>query len=62
MAMKNLAKLALVFLFLDLLETKSDHPYYILAEEIAYQLTQHGYGVITGGGPGNYGGWKQGGS
>lgn len=26
--------------------------YYILAEEIAFQLTQRGYGVITGGGPG----------
>jgi uncharacterized protein (TIGR00730 family) len=26
--------------------------YYKLAEEIAFQLTQHGYGIITGGGPG----------
>ena len=26
--------------------------YYILAEEIAFKLTQQGYGVITGGGPG----------
>jgi uncharacterized protein (TIGR00730 family) len=26
--------------------------YFILAEEIAYKLTQYGYGVITGGGPG----------
>jgi len=32
--------------------TKSDHPNYILAEEIAYKLTQSGFGVITGGGPG----------
>jgi hypothetical protein len=32
--------------------TKPDHPYYILAEEIGYKLTQNGYGVITGGGPG----------
>ncbi|MBC7411820.1 MAG: TIGR00730 family Rossman fold protein [Bacteroidia bacterium] len=32
--------------------TKPDNKYYILAEEIAYKLTQHGYGVITGGGPG----------
>lgn len=31
---------------------KEDNPYYQLAEEIAFQLTQHGYGVITGGGPG----------
>lgn len=32
--------------------TKEDNKYYILAEEIAFQLTQNGYGVITGGGPG----------
>lgn len=32
--------------------TKPDNKYYILAEEIAYKLTQEGYGVITGGGPG----------
>src|SRR5882757_8470471 len=31
---------------------KSSHPYYKMAEEIAYQLVQQGYGVITGGGPG----------
>ncbi len=32
--------------------TKPDNPYYELAEEIAFKLTQSGYGVITGGGPG----------
>ncbi|HNU56996.1 MAG TPA: TIGR00730 family Rossman fold protein [Flavobacteriales bacterium] len=32
--------------------TKPDAPEYKLAEEIAYQLTGNGYGVITGGGPG----------
>lgn len=32
--------------------TKPDNKYYILAEEIAFKLTAHGYGVITGGGPG----------
>jgi len=32
--------------------TKPDNPYFSLAEDIAFQLTQHGYGVITGGGPG----------
>ena len=32
--------------------TPQDNKYYLLAEEIAYKLTQHGYGVITGGGPG----------
>ncbi|WP_299714445.1 TIGR00730 family Rossman fold protein [uncultured Tenacibaculum sp.] len=32
--------------------TKPDHKYYKLAEEVGYQLTQNGFGVITGGGPG----------
>jgi uncharacterized protein (TIGR00730 family) len=32
--------------------TKEDHEYYKLAENIAFKLTQHGYGVVTGGGPG----------
>ncbi len=32
--------------------THEDNEYYQLAEKIAYELTQHGYGVITGGGPG----------
>ncbi len=32
--------------------TKPEDPYYKLAVEIAYKLTQSGYGVITGGGPG----------
>ncbi|MFK5880018.1 MAG: TIGR00730 family Rossman fold protein [Flavobacteriaceae bacterium] len=32
--------------------TKSDEKYYKLAESIAYELTQNGYGVVTGGGPG----------
>ena len=32
--------------------TTEDSTYYQLAEKIAFQLTQHGYGVITGGGPG----------
>ncbi|KRP29587.1 LOG family protein [Polaribacter sp.] len=32
--------------------TKPQHPNYILAEEIAFKLTQSGFGVITGGGPG----------
>ncbi len=32
--------------------TKEDHKYYKLAESIAFNLTQNGYGVITGGGPG----------
>lgn len=32
--------------------TKPDHPSYQLAQHIAFELTQKGYGVITGGGPG----------
>jgi len=32
--------------------THYNNKYYKLAEEIAFQLTQKGYGVITGGGPG----------
>lgn len=32
--------------------TKPEHPNYLLAEEIAFKLTQNGFGVITGGGPG----------
>ena len=33
--------------------TPRDHKYYLMAEEIAAKLVRHGYGVITGGGPGN---------
>ncbi len=32
--------------------TETENKYYKLAEEIAFKLTQSGYGVITGGGPG----------
>ena len=32
--------------------TQPDHPYYLMAEDIAGKLVQLGYGVITGGGPG----------
>ena len=32
--------------------TKPDHPHYILAEEIAKQLSDAGFSVISGGGPG----------
>ena len=32
--------------------TKPGEKYYEVAENIAYKLTQNGYGVITGGGPG----------
>ena len=32
--------------------TQQDHASYKLAEDIAYQLALHGFGIITGGGPG----------
>src|SRR5512140_1459728 len=32
--------------------TSPENKYYILAEDIAFRLTQQGYGIITGGGPG----------
>ncbi len=32
--------------------TQPDHPYYKMAEETARKITQKGFGVITGGGPG----------
>ena len=32
--------------------TKESEAYYQLAENIAYTLTKHGYGIVTGGGPG----------
>lgn len=46
--------------------TKNDHRYYKMAEEIAARLVRHGYGVITGGGPGimeagNKGAYEEGG-
>lgn len=32
--------------------TQPDHPYYQLATDIARRMTEEGYGIITGGGPG----------
>ncbi|QCK13786.1 LOG family protein [Mangrovivirga cuniculi] len=32
--------------------TRDDHKYYKMAHDIAAKLVRHGYGVITGGGPG----------
>ena len=32
--------------------TPPDHKFFKIAEEIAFKLTQFGYGIITGGGPG----------
>ncbi len=46
--------------------TKPENPYYKITEDIAAKLVRHGYGVITGGGPGimeagNKGAHEQGG-
>ncbi|MCF0057895.1 TIGR00730 family Rossman fold protein [Dyadobacter sp. CY356] len=46
--------------------TLPDNPYYKITEDIAAKLVRHGYGVITGGGPGimeagNKGAFEQGG-
>jgi uncharacterized protein (TIGR00730 family) len=49
---EKLAKIGPCVTIFGSARTKPDHPYYKTAEEIAYQLVQHGYGVITGGGPG----------
>ena len=32
--------------------TKPDHKYYKLTEDVAKKIVDHGYGIITGGGPG----------
>jgi uncharacterized protein (TIGR00730 family) len=49
---EKLAKIGPCVTIFGSARTKPDHPYYKTAEEIAYQLVLHGYGVITGGGPG----------
>ena len=49
---EKLAKIGPCVTIFGSARTGPEHPYYKTAEEIAYQLVQHGYGVITGGGPG----------
>ncbi len=49
---ENLGKIGPCVSIFGSARTKPDHEYYILAESIAYKLTQNGYGIITGGGPG----------
>lgn len=49
---EKLAKIGPCVTIFGSARTKPTHAYYKTAEEIAYQLVQHGYGVVTGGGPG----------
>ncbi len=50
--MEKLAKIGPCVSIFGSARTKSSHAYYKTAENIAFHLVQHGYGVITGGGPG----------
>lgn len=63
---EKLAKIGPCVTIFGSARTQSNHPYYEMAEEIAAKIVRHGYGVITGGGPGimeaaNKGAHKQGG-
>jgi uncharacterized protein (TIGR00730 family) len=49
---QKLAKIGPCVTIFGSARTPQLHPYYQMAEEIAYRLVQHGYGVITGGGGG----------
>lgn len=49
---EKLAKIGPCVTIFGSARVKPGHPYYKMAEEIAYELVQQGYGVITGGGPG----------
>lgn len=49
---EKLAKIGPCVTIFGSARTKPEHPYYKTAEQIARKLVQHGYGVITGGGPG----------
>lgn len=51
-AFEKLAKIGPCVSIFGSARTKSNNTYYTLAEDIAYKLTQLGYGIITGGGPG----------
>lgn len=50
--MEKLAKIGPCVTIFGSARTKPNHSYYKTAEAIASKLVQHGYGVITGGGPG----------
>jgi len=49
---EKLAKIGPCVTIFGSARTTADHSYYKTAEEIAFRLVEHGYGVITGGGPG----------
>jgi uncharacterized protein (TIGR00730 family) len=51
-AFEKLAKIGPCVSIFGSARTKEQNQYFVLAEDIAYRLTQAGYGVITGGGPG----------
>jgi len=49
---EKLAKIGPCVTIFGSARVKPDNKYYKVAEEIAFRLVQHGYGVVTGGGPG----------
>jgi len=49
---ENLSKIGPCVSIFGSARTQEDSKYFVLAEQIAFNLTQEGYGVITGGGPG----------
>lgn len=51
-ALEKLAKIGPCVSIFGSARTKEDDPHYKTAYEIAARLVRHGYGVITGGGPG----------
>ena len=50
--LEKLAKIGPCVSIFGSARVRASNPYYKIAEQIAFQLVQHGYGVITGGGPG----------
>ncbi|MEQ8362307.1 MAG: TIGR00730 family Rossman fold protein [Cyclobacteriaceae bacterium] len=49
---EKLAKIGPCVTIFGSARTLPEHPFYKMAEAIAFELVHHGYGVITGGGPG----------
>lgn len=49
---EKLAKIGPCVTIFGSARTREDHKYYKMAENIAAKLVRHGYGVISGGGPG----------